>query len=648
MCMGLLKAGDHVVCSHSMFGSTIKLIGSEFAKFGVQSSFVSQTDVAQWKAAVKPNTRLLFAETPTNPLTDVCDIRALADIAHEAGALLAVDNCFCTPALQRPVELGADLIVHSGTKYLDGQGRVMAGALCGSRQMMNEVLLPVLRSAGMTLSPFNAWVVLKGLETLGIRMQAQCQRALELATWLEQQPQVSRVYYTGLPSHPQHALAMAQQSGQGGAVIAFDLRADDPQQARARAFSLLDTHASHRPVHQPGRCEVAALASGQHLAWPTDRGPAPGCRHRPGAGALGGRARACGRPEGRPATGLCRTISAPNPGFARPPGGVRGNLGTARRFLMSNETPMTRKIRTRIAPSPTGFLHLGTARTALFSWAFARHFGGDFILRIEDTDVARSTQQAVDQIIAAMRWLDLGYEEGPYYQMQRLERYRAVIAQMLKDGTAYHCYCQPDELDAMREAQRARGDKPRYDGRWRPEPGKTLPAPPPGLAPVVRFRNPLDGDVSWDDLVKGTITISNRELDDLIIARADGTPTYNFCVVVDDWDMQISHVLRGDDHVNNTPRQINILRALGAELPVYGHLPMILGPDGDKLSKRHGAVSVMQYEEAGYLPEAMVNYLSRLGWSHGDDELFDRDQHGAMVRWCTSGARARRSGTPPN
>jgi len=291
---------------------------------------------------------------------------------------------------------------------------------------------------------------------------------------------------------------------------------------------------------------------------------------------------------------------------------------------------MTRRIRTRIAPSPTGFLHLGTARTALFSWAFARHHGGDFILRIEDTDVARSTQEAVDQIIAAMQWLQLGYEEGPFYQMQRLERYRAVIAQMLTEGTAYHCYCQPDELDAMREAQRARGDKPRYDGRWRPEPGKTLPAVPQGMAPVVRFRNPVDGDVSWDDLVKGTITISNHELDDLIIARADGTPTYNFCVVVDDWDMEISHVLRGDDHVNNTPRQINILRALGAELPVYGHVPMILGPDGDKLSKRHGAVSVMQYEEAGYLPDAMVNYLSRLGWSHGDDELFSREQ---MVAW---------------
>ena len=291
---------------------------------------------------------------------------------------------------------------------------------------------------------------------------------------------------------------------------------------------------------------------------------------------------------------------------------------------------MRRKVRTRIAPSPTGFLHLGTARTALFSWAFARHFGGEFILRIEDTDVARSTQQAVDQIIEAMRWLKLDYDEGPFYQMRRLDRYRAVIAQMLDKGTAYHCYCQPDELEAMREAQRASGDKPRYDGRWRPEPGKTLPAVPTGLQPVVRFRNPLDGEVTWDDLVKGSITIGNRELDDLIIARADGTPTYNFCVVVDDLDMEISHVIRGDDHVNNTPRQINILRALGAELPLYGHVPMILGPDGEKLSKRHGAVSVMDYEEAGYLPEAMINYLSRLGWSHGDDELFARDR---LVQW---------------
>jgi glutamyl-tRNA synthetase len=291
---------------------------------------------------------------------------------------------------------------------------------------------------------------------------------------------------------------------------------------------------------------------------------------------------------------------------------------------------MTGRVRTRIAPSPTGFLHLGTARTALFSWAFARHHGGDFILRIEDTDVARSTQEAVDQIVAAMKWLELDYDEGPFYQMQRLDRYRAVIEQMLAAGTAYRCYCTPAELEAMREAQRARGEKPRYDGRWRPEPGKVLPTPPADATPVVRFRNPLDGDVTWDDMVKGPITIGNRELDDLIIARADGTPTYNFCVVVDDWDMQISHVIRGDDHVNNTPRQINILRALGATPPVYGHVPMILGPDGDKLSKRHGAVSVMQYEEAGYLPDAMVNYLARLGWSHGDDELFDRSQ---LVQW---------------
>ncbi|MEY4564225.1 MAG: hypothetical protein RLZZ618_3502 [Pseudomonadota bacterium] len=297
---------------------------------------------------------------------------------------------------------------------------------------------------------------------------------------------------------------------------------------------------------------------------------------------------------------------------------------------------MTRKIRTRIAPSPTGFLHLGTARTALFSWAFARHHGGDFILRIEDTDEARSTQEAVDQIILAMKWLRLDPDEGPFYQMQRLDRYREVIADMLLQGTAYRCYCTPAELDAMREAQRARGEKPRYDGRWRPEPGKTLPDVPHGVPSVIRFRNPVDGDVSWDDLVKGTITISNRELDDLVIARPSaepgniGTPTYNFCVVVDDLDMQITHVIRGDDHVNNTPRQINILRALKAELPIYGHVPMILGPDGDKLSKRHGAVSVTDYDTAGYLPEAMINYLSRLGWSHGDDEVFSREQ---LVSW---------------
>ena len=240
MIMGLLKAGDHIVCSRSMFGSTIKLV-SDFARYGVESSFVSQTDAAQWQAAVRPNTRLLFAETPTNPLTDVCDIRALADIAHNAGALLAVDNCFCSPALQRPLSLGADLVIHSGTKYLDGQGRIVAGALCGTEKQVAELFLPVLRSAGMTLAPFNAWVVLKGLETLSIRMQAQSQRALALALWLQDQPQVARVYYPALRSHPQHELAMAQQSGQGGAVLSFDVRSADPDQARARAFAVLDT-----------------------------------------------------------------------------------------------------------------------------------------------------------------------------------------------------------------------------------------------------------------------------------------------------------------------------------------------------------------------------------------------------------------------
>ncbi|MFM2330000.1 MAG: hypothetical protein RLZZ494_2103 [Pseudomonadota bacterium] len=291
---------------------------------------------------------------------------------------------------------------------------------------------------------------------------------------------------------------------------------------------------------------------------------------------------------------------------------------------------MTAPIRTRIAPSPTGFLHLGTARTALYSWAFARHFGGQFVLRIEDTDVARSTQDSVDQILASMHWLGLEYDEGPFYQLQRLERYHAVIDQMLAAGTAYRCYCTPEELDAMREGQKARGEKTGYDGRWRPEPGKVLPPVPEGVKPVVRFRNPAEGDVTWDDLVKGPITINNREIDDLIIQRPDGVPTYNFAVVVDDWDMGITHVFRGDEHVNHTPWQINIFRALGAPLPQFGHVPVILGDDGLKLSKRRGAVSVTAYEDNGYLPEAMLNYLARLGWSHGDDELFSREQ---LVQW---------------
>jgi O-succinylhomoserine sulfhydrylase len=241
LCMGLLKAGDHVVCSRSVFGSTIKLIGSEFAKFGVQSSFVSQTDVAEWKAAIRPETKLLFAETPTNPLTDVCDIRALADVAHNAKALLAVDNCFCSPALQQPAKFGADIVVHSGTKYLDGQGRVVAGALCASEALVKDKFIPVMRSAGMSLSPFNAWVVLKGMETLGIRMEAQSRRALDMARWLEAHPKVERVYYPGLESHDQHALAMKQQSGQGGAVVSFDVKAPDADTARRNAFHLIDS-----------------------------------------------------------------------------------------------------------------------------------------------------------------------------------------------------------------------------------------------------------------------------------------------------------------------------------------------------------------------------------------------------------------------
>jgi len=283
-------------------------------------------------------------------------------------------------------------------------------------------------------------------------------------------------------------------------------------------------------------------------------------------------------------------------------------------------------VRTRFAPSPTGYLHIGGARTALFSWAYARRHGGNFILRIEDTDLERSTPEAVQAILDGMNWLGLHWDEGPFYQTQRMQRYREVIQQLMDKGKAYYCYASKEELDLMRERQMAQGIKPRYDGRWRPEPGKTLPPKPEDIPPVVRFRNPASGLVEWNDLVKGHIAISNEELDDLIIARADGTPTYNFCVVVDDWEMNITHVIRGDDHVNNTPRQINMLKALGAEIPQYAHLSMILGDDGQKLSKRHGAVSVMQYHEDGYLPEAVLNYLARLGWSHGDDEIFGMDQ----------------------
>jgi glutamyl-tRNA synthetase len=286
-------------------------------------------------------------------------------------------------------------------------------------------------------------------------------------------------------------------------------------------------------------------------------------------------------------------------------------------------------IRTRFAPSPTGYLHIGGARTALFSWAYARKHGGKFILRIEDTDRERSTEASTQAILDAMAWLKLDYDEGPFYQMQRLPRYREIAERLMRDGKAYYCYASKEELDEMREAQRTRGEKPRYDGRWRPEnaKGRTTPA---GVTPVVRFRNPDEGEVILDDLVKGTIVVQNAELDDLVILRADGVPTYNFGVVVDDLDMNITHVIRGDDHVNNTPRQIHIFKALSATLPKFAHVPMILGADGERLSKRHGAVSVMQYEEDGYLPEALLNYLARLGWSHGNEEVFSMQQ---FVEW---------------
>ena len=289
-------------------------------------------------------------------------------------------------------------------------------------------------------------------------------------------------------------------------------------------------------------------------------------------------------------------------------------------------------IRTRFAPSPTGFLHIGGARTALFSWAYARRHGGKFILRIEDTDLERSTEVSVAAILEGMQWLGLDWDEGPFFQMQRLARYAEVAEQLIAAGHAYRCWMSREELEILRKEQTEKGLKPRYDGRWRPERAKAAGLTLPERAPVIRFRTPEDGDIGWHDLVKGPISFSNRELDDLVLLRADGVPTYNFGVVVDDLDMDITQVIRGDDHVNNTPRQLHIFRALAAEkkIPAFAHLPMILGADGERLSKRHGAVSVMQYREEGFLPEALVNYLSRLGWSHGDSEVFPVKQ---LLEW---------------
>lgn len=291
---------------------------------------------------------------------------------------------------------------------------------------------------------------------------------------------------------------------------------------------------------------------------------------------------------------------------------------------------MFTKVRTRIAPSPTGMMHLGTARTAIYCWAAARHFGGEFLLRIEDTDRERSTPEAVQVILDAMKWLNLDNDNKEVvYQMNRLDRYKEVVDELLAKGLAYKCYATKEELEQMREDQKARGEKPRYDGRWRPENcvGKAIPE---GVTPVIRFRNPEEGVVTWNDGVYGPISIANSELDDLVIMRGDGIPTYNFAVVIDDWDMQISHVIRGADHINNTPRQINIYKAIGADVPTFAHLPLIHGEDGQKLSKRHGTVSVLAYEEMGFLPEALFNYLARLGWAHGDAEKFSREE---LAEW---------------
>src|SRR6266436_4657781 len=318
-------------------------------------------------------------------------------------------------------------------------------------------------------------------------------------------------------------------------------------------------------------------------------------------------------------------------------GGVRESREPVRRHAALAGSALCRRrrqrlavsVRTRFAPSPTGYLHIGGARTALFSWAYARRHGGKFILRVEDTDLERSTGESVNAILEGMKWLGLDWDEGPFFQMQRLARYREVAEQLIASGHAYYDYLSREELEALRKEQLARGEKPRYDGRWRPEraKGKT---PPKDRPPVIRFRTPEEGEVGWHDLVKGPIAFPNSELDDLVLLRADGVPTYNFGVVVDDLDMDITHVIRGDDHVNNTPRQIHIFNALQKKLPFFAHVPMILGADGERLSKRHGAVSVLQYKDEGYLPEALLNYLARLGWSHGDEEIFSMKQ---FVEW---------------
>ncbi len=287
-------------------------------------------------------------------------------------------------------------------------------------------------------------------------------------------------------------------------------------------------------------------------------------------------------------------------------------------------------IRTRFAPSPTGFLHIGGVRTALFSWAFARKHQGKFVLRIEDTDLERSTAESLKAILDGMHWVGLDYDEGPFYQTKRFDRYAEVLRQLITAGHAYYDYTSKEELEEMRQEAEAKGEHFWYDRRWRPDQGKSLPSVPDGIQPVVRFKMPLQGETTWNDLVKGKISIANQDLDDLIIARADGTPTYNFCVVVDDYDMGITHVIRGDDHVNNTPKQINILLAMGAVVPEYAHLPMILNEKGAKMSKRRDAVSVVEYDQQGILPEALLNYLARLGWGHGDDEFFTMTQ---FIEW---------------
>ena len=632
--MGLLKAGDHVVCSQSVFGSTIMLFGREFAKFGVETTFVSQTDVAQWRAAVRPEHQAAVRRVADQPADrGVRHPRAGRDRARAPARWLAVDNCFCSPALQRPVELRRRLRHPLGHQVprRPGPGH-RRRRLRRARRWSTSKFVPVMRSAGMTLSPFNAWVVLKGLETLSIRMQAQSERALALARWLETQPAVERVYYPGLESHPQHALAMAQQSGCGGAVVSFVVKARGSDAARWRAATPSTSSTHRRSARSPPTSATPRRRSPIRPAPRTAASPKRSAR-RPASRRddprRGGARRRRGH-QGRPRARARRAVSAATRRMLR------------RRCVRARCAPASRRRRPasctsaprapRCSPGPSRATTAASsscasrtptsrARRRSRSTRSSRRCAGSG----STTTRARSTRCSASSAIARGRRADA----------RRRHRLPLLLP-------------RPAELEAMREAQRARGEKTHYDGRWRPEPGKTLPPVPEGVPPVIRFRNPprrrRDAGTTWSRARSRSRTTRSTTSSSCAPTACRPTTSASSSTT---GTCAISHVFRGDEHVNNTPWQINIFAALGAPLPLFAHVPIILGDDGQKLSKRRGAVSVTATDEAGYLPEAMLNYLARLGWSHGDEELFSREQ---LVDGSTAAIsrRARRSGMRPS